>query len=495
VRPHAVSSVTTTGQVAGVSEFTWDAAGSMTGRKVPDGTGGRATQSLTWDPEGELASVGQDGNADGDVVDAGEAVAGGEYVYTADGERLVRAQGSGTARKTTVYLPGGQEVTASASAQISAVRYYSFAGQTIAMRTGSQTEEIISISPDHHGTGSVQITNLTSTVTRRYTDPFGAERGTAGPTSPGAGPVSGWVGDHGFLDKPTDATGLTAVGARMFDPGLGAFASVDPVMDLADPQQWNAYAYSNNNPTTWSDPTGLKFDDCDNCVYYGGEWGVGGGESDPRPGAGGGSRDNSNPDPPVLDLPGAAIGDCSWVTPGCLAGQSWDWTDPPGPDWDAIVARNDAVEAAQARTHSVSTMPGWQDISTQLSLDFCPPGMFLCATGAIYYDFVESEWYWSIGAGPATPSPLGGISLGTAYGVSPGRTEEVTVTAAYYGGATASLSSPLEGDITSPTGGSLGVTGGMGMGASYQWVLTDDFQGTESRRAARDLAWRLEEMF
>ena len=28
-------------------------------------------------------------------------------------------------------------------------------------------------------------------------------------------------------------------------------------MDLADPQQWHGYAYANNNPTTWSDPTGL----------------------------------------------------------------------------------------------------------------------------------------------------------------------------------------------------------------------------------------------
>ncbi|WP_423462376.1 RHS repeat-associated core domain-containing protein [Promicromonospora sp. MS192] len=38
---------------------------------------------------------------------------------------------------------------------------------------------------------------------------------------------------------------------------LGSFVSVDPVMDLSDPQQWNAYAYANNNPVTWSDPTGL----------------------------------------------------------------------------------------------------------------------------------------------------------------------------------------------------------------------------------------------
>ncbi|WP_423462377.1 RHS repeat-associated core domain-containing protein [Promicromonospora sp. MS192] len=104
----------------------------------------------------------------------------------------------------------------------------------------------------------IQIGNTTNQVVRRYADPFGAERDSAaGLPDDSAGGTSGWAGDHGFLDKPADASGLTAVGARLYDPVLGSFVSVDPVMDLSDPQQWNAYAYANNNPVTWSDPTGL----------------------------------------------------------------------------------------------------------------------------------------------------------------------------------------------------------------------------------------------
>ncbi|MFD2026614.1 RHS repeat-associated core domain-containing protein [Promicromonospora aerolata] len=115
-----------------------------------------------------------------------------------------------------------------------------------------------SLISDVQNTAVFQISNVANVVTRRYLDPFGADRSSAAGVAPDDAGGSGWVGDHGFLDKPTDATGLTAVGARMYDAVSGRFISVDPIMDLTDPQQWNAYSYGNNNPVTWSDPTGLE---------------------------------------------------------------------------------------------------------------------------------------------------------------------------------------------------------------------------------------------
>ncbi|MCB2178221.1 MAG: hypothetical protein KQH57_20625 [Actinomycetales bacterium] len=79
-------------------------------------------------------------------------------------------------------------------------------------------------------------------------DPWGNPRGQA---------VNTWPTDKGFLSKPLDATGLTAVGARYYDAAYGRFISVDSVMNLTDPDQWNAYAYAGNNPITRWDPTGL----------------------------------------------------------------------------------------------------------------------------------------------------------------------------------------------------------------------------------------------
>jgi RHS repeat-associated protein len=51
-------------------------------------------------------------------------------------------------------------------------------------------------------------------------------------------------------------TGLTSIGARWYDPATGAFASLDPVLDKASPQQLNGYTYSGADPVSSSDPTG-----------------------------------------------------------------------------------------------------------------------------------------------------------------------------------------------------------------------------------------------
>ncbi|WP_213456607.1 RHS repeat domain-containing protein, partial [Rhizomonospora bruguierae] len=88
------------------------------------------------------------------------------------------------------------------------------------------------------------------------TTPFGAARGATSGAWPNAM-------DKGFVGGTKDNTGLTHLGAREYDPTIGRFISVDPIQDLADPQQWNGYAYANNSPVTSSDPSGLWAKDPD----------------------------------------------------------------------------------------------------------------------------------------------------------------------------------------------------------------------------------------
>jgi RHS repeat-associated protein len=226
---HQVDSVTHVGPGGTTTDtFEYDPAGNTTTRALA----GEPVQSLVWDAEGELAEVLED---DATV---------GEYLYSADGERLVRRQDGAT----TVYLPGGQELTVErVTGQVTATRYYVFNGHVVATRTDPGITGAAVLVSDPHGTAELTVDG-TGAVTRRRTDPYGNPRGTA---------PAAWPGDHGFLDKPVDDTGLVAIGARYYDPATGRFASVDPVMDLTDPQQWHGYTYANNNPITYTDPTGL----------------------------------------------------------------------------------------------------------------------------------------------------------------------------------------------------------------------------------------------
>ncbi|MFB8775602.1 RHS repeat-associated core domain-containing protein [Streptomyces broussonetiae] len=233
-KPTALTSVETAkaGQ-SSTDTFTYDAAGNTVTRV----TGGRE-QTLTWDEENQLSKVEEAGKADT------------EYVYTPEGDRLLRKDGTGT----TLYLPGGNELSLKPDGTKAGTRYYDFEGETVAARTDGQIEFLFD---DHHGTGTTAIDATTQEVTHRSLDPFGAERGQV---------AAAWPVDRGFVNGTTDATGLTQLGARAYDPALGRFLSVDPMIDHGTSQRMNAYAYANNSPVSFSDPDGLFFGKIKNFV-------------------------------------------------------------------------------------------------------------------------------------------------------------------------------------------------------------------------------------
>jgi RHS repeat-associated protein len=186
------------------------------------------------------------------TVDA--ATTKSSFTYDASGNRLVRADASGT----TVYLPGGQEILINGS-EVSATRYYSFAGRTVAVRSGTGMAGVSSLVCDSHGSVVASVPNTVWTATsvkRVFSDPFGAIRG---------GSDAGVPGDHRFLGAVRDTgSGLTLLGARYYDERVGQFISVDPLLDSGSPAQFNACVYSGNNPVTWSDPSGM--------VWQGANW-------------------------------------------------------------------------------------------------------------------------------------------------------------------------------------------------------------------------------
>jgi len=240
-QPHPLTK--TTGAKA--ATYAYDKAGNTTTRP-----GTQATQTLTWNTEGKLVSTTEPA--------AGTKPAlGTTYLYDADGELLIRrATGDGD---TILYL-GATEVrltTKGTTKTVTGTRYYSAAGQTIAVRTatlGTAGSKLSFLAADHHGTTSLFTDAVTQAVVKRYSTPFGAPRGTE-PTA--------WPDDKAFLGKPADVTtGLTHIGAREYDPQIGQFISVDPVLQTSIAQTLNGYSYGAQNPATFADPTGMILAEC-----------------------------------------------------------------------------------------------------------------------------------------------------------------------------------------------------------------------------------------
>ncbi|MGW2057994.1 RHS repeat-associated core domain-containing protein, partial [Streptomyces sp. NPDC001840] len=227
-QPHTLLATITTGSCTGTTaQYTYDADGNTT--KRPDGS---TTQRLDWNDEGRLSRLAEDPNGAARATD---------YVYGADGGLLIRRTTAADG-ETVLYL-GATEVHLKAGKKW-ANRYYTFAGSAVALRSNqSGTETITYLAGDQQGTGTTAITADTQALTKRYLTPFGKDRGT-----PLHGP---WPDDKGFLGKSKDTdTGLTHIGAREYDPAIGQFISVDPVLDPAQPQSLNGYSYGNNNPAT-----------------------------------------------------------------------------------------------------------------------------------------------------------------------------------------------------------------------------------------------------
>ncbi|MDX3569368.1 RHS repeat-associated core domain-containing protein [Streptomyces sp. ID05-47C] len=239
-QPHSLLATTATSCTGVAAAYGYDATGATTTR--PDGAN---TQKLVWNDEGELSQLVETASADGSTHTT-------DYVHDADGELLIRRDTNG---ETILYL-GATEVHLKGSGSTSehwGQRYYAHGDASVALRSNeSGAEKLTWLAGDTHGTSTLAIDAETQAVVKRYTTPFGADRGQS---LPGA-----WPDDKGFLGKSADAsTGLTHIGAREYDPAVGQFISVDPVLSVEQPQSLNGYSYGGNNPVTNADPSGLMY--------------------------------------------------------------------------------------------------------------------------------------------------------------------------------------------------------------------------------------------
>jgi RHS repeat-associated protein len=245
VRPHAPNTV-------GATSYTYDALG----RRATSTTAG-VTTTYGW---------GINNNNPTTVDRAGARIE--TNVYGPGGQRLIRKTGP----SITLYLGGMAELTAlPASGVVTAKRFYTSGGETVAVRSYSDVDVMVS--------SSQNTTSATASVynadwqLQQYL-PYGGKRGgdTLNPT------------ERGFVGQTEDdAVGLVYLNNRHYDPSTGVFLSVDPLVS----KTMQPYIYGAANPATLSDPTGLSADTCERnpnahgCGGGGGDGGDGGDGSVP----------------------------------------------------------------------------------------------------------------------------------------------------------------------------------------------------------------------
>lgn len=153
-------------------------------------------------------------------------------------------------------------------------RYYQLAGIGVAVRD-SATSQLSYLLGDQLGSTTVSVNAAGGTpVVQRYL-PYGAPRSTTGGSA---------VTDRGFIGQTKDSsTGLQYLNARYYDPVIGRFSAVDPIVDPATPGSLDRFGYALGSPVTMKDPSGLCIPEICNPDWRDkGSGGGGGGGASPR---------------------------------------------------------------------------------------------------------------------------------------------------------------------------------------------------------------------
>jgi len=235
--PHAVTNVTP--ETGSPDTYSYDANGNMTCR-IENGV----VYTHAYNAENRASSIAK---RSGDCA-TGTILESWSFAYDGDGVRVLTAHYTGvTLDSMTMYYMGGMyEVTGSA-----VKKYYSIAGQTVAMNDGSGLKYLLT---DHLGSTSAVVDSNGSLLSQQRYLPFGEVRSDVGSIT---------QTDFGYtFQRALTGTGLMDYRARFYSVSLGRFVQPDSIIpNPRDPQNWNRFSYVLNNPIRYIDPSGHRCKD------------------------------------------------------------------------------------------------------------------------------------------------------------------------------------------------------------------------------------------
>ncbi len=137
-------------------------------------------------------------------------------------------------------------------------KHNTFGSQTVMEKRG---DAVIYLSTDQISSSSLTTDANGVEISQVRYDPYGAARWSSGtiPT------------DKTFTGQRSESFGLLDYNARYYSPDLGHFIQADTLIPgPGNPLAWDRYAYVQNNPLIYVDPSGQKpcvdFDEDGNCI-------------------------------------------------------------------------------------------------------------------------------------------------------------------------------------------------------------------------------------
>ncbi len=239
-QPHAVRN-------AGGTIYCYDANGNMTKR---------AGATITWKSYDLPSLINQTGGNSS------------QFFYGPDRQRYKQVNVNGGTTETTIYVAGILEkVTVGTTTNFKHYVESTTGTAAIYIRSSTGTNSTYYPLKDHLGSID-RVTNSAGAVTVALSyDAFGKRRGSNWTGSPSSGEWTNIAATtrHGFTEhEHLDNLTLIHMNGRVYEPTLGRFLSADPyVTEPFDSQGFNRYSYVNNNPLSFTDPSGFGPDDSD----------------------------------------------------------------------------------------------------------------------------------------------------------------------------------------------------------------------------------------
>ena len=247
-------------------------------RRVTAGASHGSNQALTPQSTADIAGTNRLAGTKGVNTVAYDAAsnlkadwAANAFKYDGDNRLVAFDHPTGTDSDTTYAYDGeGRRVrkVVGGSSGVATTYVYNVLGQLVAEFGGTAEEQPGTryLTPDPLGSTRVVTAEDQSVLSRHDYLPFGEEIGAALGNRGQASGVSGYTASRTdgpaqkFTGKERDnESGLDYFGARYFGGAAGRFTSADaPFADqgAADPQSWNLYSYTRNNPLRYVDPDG-----------------------------------------------------------------------------------------------------------------------------------------------------------------------------------------------------------------------------------------------